>query len=168
MRGIASIPRRLANAFVAFFGQHGDISREARKTGQSRQSMYRDAQEVVEQVNDARTEAEIERLRQELIKEQERSQELAARLEQWREPSEELAAWLVLLSFGIAAEEDPAAQPPKLNWNPGPEYADSVRMFQGIPSIERAHNGRLWATWYGGGTAEGAERIRGWIADARK
>jgi hypothetical protein len=27
-------------------------------------------------------------------------------------------------------------------------------MFQGIPGIERAANGRLWATWYGGGTGE--------------
>ena len=42
MRGIASIPKRLANAFVVFFGQYGDISREARETGQSRQSMCRD------------------------------------------------------------------------------------------------------------------------------
>ncbi len=44
---------------------------------------------------------------------------------------------------------------PKLNWNPGGEYADSVRMFQGIPSIARAANGRLWGTWYGGGIGEG-------------
>jgi predicted neuraminidase len=28
-------------------------------------------------------------------------------------------------------------------------------MFQGIPGIERAANGRLWATWYGGGAGEG-------------
>jgi predicted neuraminidase len=27
-------------------------------------------------------------------------------------------------------------------------------MFQGIPGIERAANGRLWATWYGGGVTE--------------
>src|SRR6185295_19205286 len=30
----------------------------------------------------------------------------------------------------------------------------SMRMFQGIPAIERAANGRLWASWYGGGTGE--------------
>lgn len=45
-------------------------------------------------------------------------------------------------------------QMPYLNWNPGPEYDDSVRMFQGIPSIARAPGGRLRATWYGGGTGE--------------
>ena len=43
---------------------------------------------------------------------------------------------------------------PPLNAQPGPEYADSVRMFQGIPAIERAPNGRLWAAWYGGGVTE--------------
>jgi len=37
------------------------------------------------------------------------------------------------------------------------QYADDVRRFQGIPSIERAPNGRLWATWYGGGEGEGPE-----------
>lgn len=45
---------------------------------------------------------------------------------------------------------------PYINWNPGPAYDDSVRMFQGIPSIAVAPGGkRLWATWYGGGTGEG-------------
>jgi predicted neuraminidase len=47
-----------------------------------------------------------------------------------------------------------AAILPVVNLQPGPEYADSARMFQGIPGIERAANGRLWATWYGGGVTE--------------
>ena len=50
---------------------------------------------------------------------------------------------------------DPVAgRPPVLNLAPGPEYADQTRMFQGIPGIERAAGGRLWATWYGGGVTE--------------
>ena len=52
------------------------------------------------------------------------------------------------------ASDDVAQVAPSLRLSPGPEYADSVRMFQGIPGIERAANGRLWATWYGGGTGE--------------
>lgn len=45
---------------------------------------------------------------------------------------------------------------PYINWNPGPEYDNSKRMFQGIPSVAVAPGGeRLWATWYGGGTGEG-------------
>jgi predicted neuraminidase len=43
---------------------------------------------------------------------------------------------------------------PRLYLSPGPEYADEVRMFQGIPALERAPSGRLWAAWYGGGVTE--------------
>ncbi|HJP33713.1 MAG TPA: sialidase family protein [Candidatus Latescibacteria bacterium] len=39
---------------------------------------------------------------------------------------------------------------PRVILDPGPEYADSTRQFQGIPGIERATSGRLWSTWYGG------------------
>lgn len=53
-----------------------------------------------------------------------------------------------------AEKSDAVATPPAPNFSPGLEYADSVRMFQGIPGIERASNGRLWACWYGGGTGE--------------
>lgn len=66
--------------------------------------------------------------------------------------------------FGLAAlrvlaappnePNDPAAIAPPVNLHPGPEYADSERMFQGIPSLERSPSGRLWATWYGGGVTE--------------
>lgn len=41
-------------------------------------------------------------------------------------------------------------QPPRIITDPGLEYADDTRRFQGIPGIERAPSGRLWATWYGG------------------
>lgn len=53
-----------------------------------------------------------------------------------------------------ATDEAPSRRPAELNFDPGPEYADSVRMFQGIPGIERAVNGRLWVVWYGGGVTE--------------
>lgn len=54
-----------------------------------------------------------------------------------------------------AATADPAMQAPPVVLNPGPDYAPQTRVFQGIPGIERAPNGRLWATWYGGGPGEG-------------
>jgi hypothetical protein len=61
--------------------------------------------------------------------------------------------------IGMADEaklvDDPALQPPPINAHPGPEYADKTREFQGIPGIERAANGRLWAVWYAGGRGEG-------------
>lgn len=92
MRRIVSIPKCLANAFVVLFGQHGEVSREAGETGQTRQSMYRDAQRVVEQVEDNRAQAEIERPRRELTEQQERAEQLADRLEQSVELPDELAA----------------------------------------------------------------------------
>lgn len=44
--------------------------------------------------------------------------------------------------------------PPEILTSPGPRYADASRRFQGIPGIELSPNGRLWATWYGGGNGE--------------
>src|SRR5262245_45071918 len=45
--------------------------------------------------------------------------------------------------------------PPALNTNPGPIYWPRMRIWQGIPSIERTAKGRLWATWYCGPLTEG-------------
>lgn len=46
-------------------------------------------------------------------------------------------------------------QSPQIVVDPGLEYADPIRRFQGIPGLERSSSGRLWATWYGGtGTTE--------------
>jgi len=56
------------------------------------------------------------------------------------------------MGFLFAAQAADSVMVP--NFSPGSEYADSARMFQGIPGIERAANGRLWATWYGGGVTE--------------
>ena len=61
---------------------------------------------------------------------------------------------LVSVSAWAGEGKDPAASPPPVNFQAGPEYADNVRMFQGIPSLERSPNGRLWAIWYGGGVTE--------------
>lgn len=61
---------------------------------------------------------------------------------------------ILLLGLLAAAEEDAALAPPRVIVNPGPEYGGDTRPFQGIPGIERAANGRLWATWYGGGVTE--------------
>ncbi len=69
-----------------------------------------------------------------------------------------LPALLVLLaSVGAASAADVtdgSLKAPDVFLEPGPQYADEVRMFQGIPGIERAPNGRLWVTWYGGGVTE--------------
>src|ERR1051325_4180024 len=46
--------------------------------------------------------------------------------------------------------------PPVLNVDPGPKYWPRMRMWQGIPGIERTPKGRLWATWYAGPFSEGS------------
>ena len=56
-----------------------------------------------------------------------------------------------------ATPEEIARRTPPVHRPPGPEYAADARAFQGIPGLERASNGRLWATWYGGGPGEGPE-----------
>jgi len=61
---------------------------------------------------------------------------------------------------------DPSLIPPNLNTSPGPEYADERRLFQGIPGIERAPGGRLWALWYGGGPGEGDENYVALVTSA--
>ncbi len=62
---------------------------------------------------------------------------------------------LALLISDAARGEIPAQHvPPVVNFTPGVEYGDEVRMFQGIPSLERAPGGRLWAVWYTGGPSE--------------
>jgi hypothetical protein len=50
---------------------------------------------------------------------------------------------------------DPSLRPAAILTDPGPEYADDRRCFQGIPGIERTPGGRLWALWYSGGSTEG-------------
>src|SRR5688500_11267700 len=56
-------------------------------------------------------------------------------------------------------EKDLALVPPPLVTMLDGQFADAVRQFQGIPGIERAPSGRLWATWYSGGPGEGPENF---------
>lgn len=55
------------------------------------------------------------------------------------------------------AQRDLALVPPVLNTHPGSAYEYRSRHWQGIPGIERTRQGRLWATWYSGGTDEGGD-----------
>jgi len=53
--------------------------------------------------------------------------------------------------------KDLALEPVAVKFSPGPEYAEARRKWQGVAGIERASNGRLWATWYSGGCTEDAD-----------
>lgn len=64
---------------------------------------------------------------------------------------------LPLLFFLYATVADLALRAPQVHGQPGPEYGPATRHFQGIPGIERAPKGRLWAVWYAGGPGEGPD-----------
>lgn len=49
--------------------------------------------------------------------------------------------------------------PVKVNSSPSAKHATSAREFQGIPGIEVTQSGRIWATWYSGGIAEGPDNF---------
>ncbi len=56
-----------------------------------------------------------------------------------------------------AADIHDALTPAIPDFAPGAAYSDNTRLFQGIPGLERASNGRLWAVWYAGGPDEPTE-----------
>lgn len=59
-------------------------------------------------------------------------------------------------SMELYASKD-GMHPPRIIFAPeaGTKYGTHARQWQGIPGIERAANGRLWATWYSGIDGEG-------------
>lgn len=67
------------------------------------------------------------------------------------------AAYAAEETPAVDSSDDRALADPLVIMDPGPEYGGDTRPFQGIPGLERAPGGRLWATWYGGGETEGPE-----------
>jgi predicted neuraminidase len=55
----------------------------------------------------------------------------------------------------MAEEQDLALLPAQVLKPVPQKYADEQRIWQGIPSMTVAPNGRLWATWFTGGDGEG-------------
>src|SRR5438445_134842 len=66
-----------------------------------------------------------------------------------------VASCVVLPLVYSAEPSGPAPIAPTLITHPGAEFGHAARKWQGIPSIEVAPGGRLWATWYGGPAGEG-------------
>ena len=64
-----------------------------------------------------------------------------------------------LLTAAETEAQSSPLSPPTVLHAPKPHQTDEKRLFQGIPGIERAANGRLWAVWYGGGNDEGPDNI---------
>ena len=65
--------------------------------------------------------------------------------------------FLLIPNGPVFGEFPDALAPPSVLSPVPPEYADDQRIFQGIPSMTVAPNGRLWATWYAGSEGEGPD-----------
>jgi hypothetical protein len=61
-----TIPQRIASAFSVLCGQYGDVTRMAQDRDQSRQSLYREAEQVASAVDGAAAQARIDELQRQL------------------------------------------------------------------------------------------------------
>jgi len=61
-----TIPQRIASAFAVFCGQYGDVTKMAEDRERSRQSLYREAEEVAKAVAGAAAQARIDELQRQL------------------------------------------------------------------------------------------------------
>jgi hypothetical protein len=75
-----TIPQRVASAFAVLCGQYGDVTELARDREQSRQSLYREAEQVSHAVDGAAAKARIEELQQQLAARQAEVKVLETRL----------------------------------------------------------------------------------------
>lgn len=79
---MSTITQRITSAFAVLCGQYGDVTQMARDREQSRQALYREAEQVVEAVDGAAVQARIDALQQQLAQQQAENQALHERLKQ--------------------------------------------------------------------------------------
>ncbi len=79
---MSTIPQRIGSAFAVLCGQYGDVTRMAHDREQSRQSLYREAEQVAEAVDGAAAQARIDDLQQQLAQQQAEVQAIQERLKQ--------------------------------------------------------------------------------------
>ena len=75
-----TIPQRIASAFAVLCGQYGDVTNMSKDREQSRQSLYREAQQVAEAVDGAAAVAQSDALQRKLAELQAEVQVLQERL----------------------------------------------------------------------------------------
>jgi hypothetical protein len=75
-----TIPQRIGSAFAVLCGRYGDVTKMAGDREQSRQSLYREAEKVVEAVDGAVTRARVEDLQRQLAERQAQVEALETRL----------------------------------------------------------------------------------------
>lgn len=77
---MSTIPQRIASAFAVLCGQYGDVTKMAQDREQSRQSLYREAGQVVDAVDGAAAQARIDELQRQLAEQRSEVQALRERL----------------------------------------------------------------------------------------
>jgi hypothetical protein len=75
-----TIPQRIASAFAVLCGPYGDVTKMAQDREQSRQSLYREAQQVASAVDGAAAQTRIEELKRKLAEQRAEVQALQERL----------------------------------------------------------------------------------------
>jgi hypothetical protein len=76
-----TIPQRISSAFAVLCGRYGDVTSMAEERDQSRQSLYREAEKVVEAVDGTAAQARVEELRRRLADQEAENRDLRTRLE---------------------------------------------------------------------------------------
>lgn len=76
-----TIPQRIASAFAVLCGQYGDVTKMAQDREQSRQSLYREAEQVAHAVDGAAAQARLDELQRQLAEQRAEVQALQERLE---------------------------------------------------------------------------------------
>jgi hypothetical protein len=77
---MSTIPQRIASAFAVLCGRYGDVTAMAQDREQSRQSLYREAEQVVEAVDGAAAHARIDELERQLAEQRAEVHALQGRL----------------------------------------------------------------------------------------
>jgi hypothetical protein len=76
-----TIPQRIASTFAVLCGRYGDVTQMAHDRERSRQSLYREAEQVVEAVDGAAAQARIDELERQLAEQRAEVQALQGRLQ---------------------------------------------------------------------------------------
>jgi hypothetical protein len=79
---MSTIPQRIASAFAVLCGQYGDVTKMAQEREQSRQSLYREADRVVDAVQGDAALSRIDDLQRRVAQQQAEIQALQERLKQ--------------------------------------------------------------------------------------
>jgi hypothetical protein len=93
-----TIPQRIASAFAVLSGRYGDVTRMAQDREQSRQSLYREAEQVIDAVGGTAVRARIAELEQQVVQLRDQVHDLQERLGQAIEVTPEKQAELACVA----------------------------------------------------------------------